>query len=446
MSLSNWRKIDLADHQSEVDSLMNAAAVEGAFVNRTGSCIQGDLYDELEIQCLVNISNRGFKVSCSKCGSFLCAHAAVLIQCFLNEGASFEQVDHVQVPKDWSSPLISFKKLSPKPARKKSLKKRFLKMIEGLDLCNRLINEFLLLPMSRANRVSRKSLKQSIFRLDEFYLPGLKMEFLALLDLISFSGENEEFLEGLAKINRLVNDSKIELTECLSGTCIENPYSSLTTARGHVWKITELESPGGVCDASLIQLNFSSTENLIYRRVEENGVWLDLNSGEIYLTKNYRPFKALRFIPEGDSEYSVLDCGGLVKYPGSGNRRIRWKSEIKKDVSSGVILQILSLAKKFDSEEQKRLKAELRRTSLEDGFWGFYKVDAFRYDSGCSIAVLSSQSYVLNDSQESKLLRAYNSSDLSNSACLFKFRALKNEIDIQPLCIVTEKKIIRLGF
>ena len=446
MSLSNWSKIDIADHQSELRRLIENAAVEGAFINKSETCIEGDLYDNDDVHCLISINKRGYRAYCSLCGSVLCSHSAVLITCYLENKESFEVVDHVKVPSNWSGALFPFQKHSNKAPQKKSLKKRFQKMLEGLAFADVLLSELLLSIVPQGSSASMSSYKQNLDRLDEFYLSGIKLKFLSLLNSISISGVDESFLFKLNKLSLLVKNSKIELEEELKEDCFENPYSMLCSGRGHVWKMAELEELSKPVDSRLLQLNFSSCENLTAQRIEETGVWLDLNTGSIHVTKNYRPFKALRYIPEGDTEFMILDCKGLVKYPGTGNARVRWRSESKAEVQVEDISKASSMAGCFDKSEQKRLRSELRYSLNDDEVYAYCRVSEFSFRSNTSIAHMNGVPYELQDSYESKLLRSFSLNDLSDSACLLKFEIDKGALQVKPLCVVSDSRIIRLGF
>ena len=93
------------------------------------------------------------------------------------------------------------------------------------------------------------------------------------------------------------------------------PYSVCSTRCGHVWKYGELSSLCPPRDASLIQLNFSVHENLLAQRLEETGVWLDLESGEI---QRFVQGQLGRLIKENMSDKGKLFIGAGVSEKFSG--------------------------------------------------------------------------------------------------------------------------------
>ena len=56
----------------------------------------------------------------------------------------------------------------------------------------------------------------------------------------------------------------------------------------------------------------------------DTGIWIDLEKGTLYTTKNYRPYKAVKFIKAEDSFFQVAQVPELFIYPGELNPRIRW--------------------------------------------------------------------------------------------------------------------------
>jgi len=55
-------------------------------------------------------------------------------------------------------------------------------------------------------------------------------------------------------------------------------------------------------------------------------VWLNLQTGAVQLTRNYRPYHAARHIREDDSCFHVVVCPEVCIYPGNLNPRVRWEA------------------------------------------------------------------------------------------------------------------------
>lgn len=95
---------------------------------------------------------------------------------------------------------------------------------------------------------------------------------------------------------------------------------------GYVWKLTDLVALG-LCEehAELLQLAFNVYDNPARREFVDMGIWFNLKSGNLYTTKNYRPYKASKHIKEGDSFMDVALLPELFAYPGGFAPRIRWE-------------------------------------------------------------------------------------------------------------------------
>lgn len=244
----------------------------------------------------------------------------------------------------------------------------------------------------------------------------------------------------------VIKQSKIEFNRVLEEELCVMPYSVLTAKCGHVWKYEELAQLVEPRSTELIQLSFSVIENLTVQRLEENGLWLDLGNGEIYLLQNLRPFKALRYIPESNTEFDLLSCSELVEYPGDYNSRIRLATVTKEKIGEGALKRAYEFAKDFNSLEFNKIKASLRDGLSGMSPHGFFKVDGFGFGLNGVSALLGGFELRLSESFETDVLKVCSKQDLSNRACLFRFDLVEGEVELSPLCLVGESSILRLGF
>jgi hypothetical protein len=79
-------------------------------------------------------------------------------------------------------------------------------------------------------------------------------------------------------------------------------------------------------NVELLQLAFNAHDDWTRREFVETGVWLNLQTGAVQLTRNYRPYHAARHIREDDSCFHVMVCKELCVYPGNLNPRVRWEA------------------------------------------------------------------------------------------------------------------------
>ncbi|MDR0568881.1 MAG: SWIM zinc finger family protein [Spirochaetaceae bacterium] len=130
---------------------------------------------------------------------------------------------------------------------------------------------------------------------------------------------------------------------------------------GYAWKLTELKDAGLLeRDARLIQVGFSVIEDVSRKRFEDEGIWLSLANGEIYLTKHYRPFNALKQVREEDSFFPLLTVPELYVYPGDRNPRIRWEAAEQREITAEDWQDALSAGKRDFAEVIKAVKNQIK--------------------------------------------------------------------------------------
>jgi hypothetical protein len=129
-------------------------------------------------------------------------------------------------------------------------------------------------------------------------------------------------LQSLCKQGRKYLNSRLEDPELKPET-----ETDIAAWLGHAWQLRELKDAGLVqVGVELMQLAFNSHDDWTRREFVETGVWLNLQSGAVQLTRNYRPYHAARHIREDDSCFHVVVCPELCIYPGNLNPRVRWEA------------------------------------------------------------------------------------------------------------------------
>ena len=96
---------------------------------------------------------------------------------------------------------------------------------------------------------------------------------------------------------------------------------------GNTWKSSELKEAGCVlANGDFSQLAFYVTTDCVASEYVDTSVYLEHSSGNIYITKNIRPFKLGKKAKEENSILGVVTASDVVYYPASvGNKRVRWE-------------------------------------------------------------------------------------------------------------------------
>ena len=143
----------------------------------------------------------------------------------------------------------------------------------------------------------------------------------------------EAAVKCLEDLHALEKKSRQYLSAKLESGAVEQDDNVLYEELGGVWKLAELTQLGLFKkDAKLLQLAFWVTFDQARGEYIDTGCWLDLDTGEIDMTYNYRPIKALQYVKQEDSFFGVAEIPTLVYYPGDGCRRVRWDGAVLREI------------------------------------------------------------------------------------------------------------------
>jgi hypothetical protein len=195
--------------------------------------------------------------------------------------------------------------------------------------------------MGNTNAKTANQIEEQAKQLGNAYLPGAQAALHNYTKLFLNDGEFEsdapaaqreavysDALDQLTRLHSLVKQGRAYLTRRLEDPELQpETETSIAAWLGHAWQLRELRDAGLVeNDVELVQLAFNSYDDLARREYVDTGVWMNLNTGRIQLTQNFRPYKAAKFIKSEDSFFQVAQVKELCVYPGDVNPRIRWEA------------------------------------------------------------------------------------------------------------------------
>lgn len=277
---------------------------------------------------------------------------------------------------------------APKPAKKTNKAartKKLKKQLEGLDLAEQLVRELLENGLGTLSGTSVKKYQDLAKQLGDYYLPGPQrlIQSLALqVQLLNETkgpadagrGQEKDFCDAvhiLIYLRALIVKSRAYLTEKLEQDRVEDDNSVLYEELGGIWTLERLNELGLKKEnARLVQLSFHEYVDSARKEMVDKGWWIDVDSGEISITYNYRPLRALKYVKEEDSTFQMVETPVLTYYPGSGNRRIRWDSQQFTPVTDEIRALIIEKAGTSLKTAVKEAKNELKNT-LSDGRAGY---------------------------------------------------------------------------
>ena len=249
----------------------------------------------------------------------------------------------------------------PHKVNTSALKKKIQTQLDGITLLEALVNDLVRGGLGTFNAKSARQIEEQAKQLGNAYLPGAQNALHALTGLFyrsEISSEDElkasereqiysaaldqlNRLQSLCKQGRKYLNNRLEDPELKPET-----ETDIAAWLGHAWQLRELKDAGLVqTNVELLQLAFNSHDDWTRKEFVETGVWLNLQSGAVQLTRNYRPYHAAKFIREDDSCFHVVVCPELCVYPGNLNPRVRWETSEPRPVTQADYARVREHAK-----------------------------------------------------------------------------------------------------
>lgn len=333
------------------------------------------------------------------------------------------------------------------------------KQLEGLDLAERMLREVMDAGLGAMGGTALSSYRQLSKQLGDYYLPGPQRILNRLiLEMEACQRDRDEShydnaLEALEKLRALVKKSRGYLSEKVENGEDGPDNSPLYEELGGVWRLSELEEAGNCLrDVRLVQLSFHVEYDEARREYIDIGCWADVSTGEIALTCNYRPVKALKYVKSEDSIFGAAQVEAAMRYPGEGNCRIRWDHALITEVTREDRRALRALASRSVAAEAKAAK-----NLLKDALAGpvFYRLIAFerigRTDAGPVLQDEKGDTILLGDFLEKerttdRLALLPDDRFLEGQVLLggFYYDRRARRLLFWPLSIVAEEGIIRL--
>ena len=267
--------------------------------------------------------------------------------------------------------------VAPKKVSKTARIKKMKKQLEGLEVAEKLVSEILNKGVATIDLQTATTYEKIAKELGNYYLSGPQNYIYELIDAIEnlkyarTQGSTMDYnapLSILIKLNALVKKSKSYLNKRVESEEFENEDNELYESLGGAWKLEELNALGlGKEKAELLQLSFYITESNGAKQFVDTGYWMDLETGKINPTYNYRPYKAVNHIKQDDSVFEIIIPEILTHYPGAQNERIRWNSFQTRGITDGDIKKCKNFATDIGIAV-KSAKSYLKNTLAKDSF------------------------------------------------------------------------------
>lgn len=351
------------------------------------------------------------------------------------------------------------KKEASKKASKTARTKKLKKQLEGLDMTEKLVKELMRAGLGTMGGTALDTYKQLAKQLGDYYLPGPQRLLNGLiLEIAAFQKDGleehyEQSIDILEKLWTLVKKSRQYLTEKLEKDAIDQDDNLLYEELGGIYKLSELEALGRCKkDASFVQLAFWVDYSEARKEYIDTACWADLKTGEVFMSYNYRPVKALKYVKQEDSLFGVAQTAMAACYPGEGNVRVRWETAQMRPASEDDLTQLCSHASSALAAEAKAAK-NLLKNAMTDTI--LYRLIAYEEigntTQGLVLRTENGDTILLGNAPGMEITTG-RLSVLPDEA-LYKGQVLlgafyydkgERRLKMQPLSIITKTNIVRL--
>ena len=354
----------------------------------------------------------------------------------------------------------------PRQVNKSALAKKIKVQLEGIDLLEKLTQDVVRLGIGNMNAKTAHELEEQARQLGNAYLPGAQTALRHYTKLfhaehggeLSAAGREAVYSEALDQLGRL--SALISKGRAYLKLRLEDPEltpetdTAIAAWLGHPWQLSELKAAGLVEEhAELVQLAFHSYDDVARKEFVDCGIWMNLGSGRICVTQNYRPYKAAKFIKSDDSFFQVAQLKELCIYPGDLNPRVRWEGIVARPLEPQDLTRVRNHGRCEFAAVVGDVKSHLK-APLADR----HPIFALNYARigtiGPKLVVEdhSDQRLVMTDAgmteepRSTHLLSLLPKDVLENQTLIVRFRhdLDTRRLEVKPLSIVTETDVVRL--
>jgi hypothetical protein len=411
-----------------------------------------------------------FRCNCPS-RQFPCKHSIGLMFAFVN-GLAFatsEIPEAIAAKREKVQERAEKKKINeekPRQVNKSALAKKIKAQLDGIDLLEELTHDLVRLGIGNMNAKLAREIEEQAKQLGDAYLPGAQAALRNYTKLFQ-SEEGEELanplresiygeaLDQLTRLHALIGKGRVYLQARLADPELKPETETPIAAwLGHAWQLRELKEVGFVEDqVELIQLAFNTYDDIARQEYVDTGVWMNLQTGRIGLTQNFRPYKSVKHIKSDDSFFGIAQIKELFHYPGTMNPRIRWDGMLSREVERSDLTKVHQHARVSFTEVIKEVKNHIK-SPLADK----HPIVSLRFKQ---IGKVEGK-YVVEDSQGERLVmadtgitdepRSVHLLPLLPGTCLrdqtliarFRHDLDSRLLRVKPLSIVTENEVCRL--
>jgi len=322
--------------------------------------------------CSVDFFDPARPVARCSCPSrqFPCKHCVGLLLAALNSPVQIADIPEEILSKRQKIKARSEKKESSQSAQQSepagltkakatAIIKKAQVQLNGLDFADKLLSSLLQQGLQTLDANAIKAHQKQVMELGNYYLKGVQSDFIELFLTLQKSLVDQNYTSAIEQVNHLygliergqkylndkINDYR-DFESIKETSRKDRQQSPIEEALGTAWKLSELEEEGLYRkNEELLQLSFEVSRDEGGAQFVDEGIWLSLTQGDIVITRNYRPFKALKHVAAHDSTFKVEQIPELYLYPALINPRVRWERSVARHLQEADFEKIPAYAK-----------------------------------------------------------------------------------------------------
>lgn len=345
----------------------------------------------------------------------------------------------------------------PKKVNKSAHLKKMKKQLEGFDLAEQFLKEILQMGVASLSGKALKSYSDLAKQMGDYYLPGpqaIMQQILLCMEKMQKQDEKQYYqiiLQNLVQLQSTIKKARVFLQSKIESEQVSLENSTLYDKIGYIWQLSQLDELGLYKqNVELIQLSFDIDYYENRKEYVDVAYCIDLQYGIISKKENIRPFKAVKYIKQDDTETECIQIPKLYIYPGEINKRIRWESATYRAVTQQDCQTIKQKSKTALAPVIKEVKNQLKNPlSEKSAVFLIAFENIFKAGEKYILQDASGDTIELRDKHYDILKRLSHLPDASYLKCqsmLCEFLYDGKTIFAVPHTIVTEKEIVRLFY
>lgn len=354
----------------------------------------------------------------------------------------------------------------PRQVNKSALAKKIKAQLEGIDLLETLTRDLVRLGIGNMNAKLAREIEEQAKQLGNAYLPGAQAALRNYTRLFYADDGAElsnarreaifsEAFDQLGRLNSLIGRGRTYLKSRLEDPELKpDTETPIAAWLGHAWQLRELKDEGLVLqNVELVQLAFHSHDDVARQELVDTGMWMNLTTGQIGLTQNFRPYRSLKYVKSEDSFFQVAQVAELCIYPGNVNPRIRWDGMIARPLEPRDYVRMRKLGRPDYAEVIREVKGHIKAPLADKQpiyALNFARIgtvnDRIVAEDAKGQRLVMSDSGMIDEPRSCHLLQLLPPDFLHNQTLIARFRhdLDARKLTIKPLGLITESEIVRL--